>query len=154
MTLNICACAFEAARGRGAGTLVVIENVTEARAHLNSSYASARSCRRSVVAAGVAHEVTHRLQESHPTRDAAEAGQENDPKRSLSRRFTFRPLRIGNRQQPSDFSRTGDAPVPRGDINRVLEDTLQLLEPQLRNAEVQNLLRLLRAPSTGIRKRV
>jgi signal transduction histidine kinase len=61
-----------------------------------------------------------------------------DPKHKLLEKIHVQTLRAsGIVNNLLNFSRTGDSQFREFELNRVLEDTLQLLEPQLRNTEIE-----------------
>jgi PAS domain S-box-containing protein len=139
LTVNVSLAPFEAAHGVITGTLVVIENVTE-RAQLEQQLLEREKLSSiGLLAAGVAHEVNTPLAGIssyaqmllHQTSDA-------DPKRGLLEKIHLQTVRAsGIVNNLLNFSRTGDAEFRELDLNRVLDDTLQLLEPQLRTAKFE-----------------
>jgi two-component system NtrC family sensor kinase len=139
LTLNISLAPFEAARGVVTGTLVVVENVTE-RAQLEEQLLQREKLSSiGLLAAGVAHEVNTPLAGiSSYAQMLLQQVPDQDPKRKLLEKIHTQTLRAsGIVNNLLNFSRTGDAQFREVDLNRVLDDTLQLLEPQLRNARLE-----------------
>ncbi|HLG17702.1 MAG TPA: ATP-binding protein [Blastocatellia bacterium] len=138
LTLNISIAPFEAARGVVTGTLVVIENVTE-RAQLEEQLLQREKLSSiGLLAAGVAHEVNTPLAGiSSYAQMLLQQVSDVDPKHKLLEKIHLQTLRAsGIVNNLLNFSRTGDAQFREVDVNQVLDDTLQLLEPQLRNSKV------------------
>jgi PAS domain S-box-containing protein len=136
LTLNISLAPFEAARGVVTGTLVVMENVTE-RAQLEEQLLQREKLSSiGLLAAGVAHEVNTPLTGiSSYAQMLLQQVSEEDPKHKLLEKIRLQTLRAsGIVNNLLNFSRTGDAQFREVDINQVLDDTIQLLEPQLRSA--------------------
>jgi PAS domain S-box-containing protein len=139
LTLNVSLAPFEAARGVVTGTLVVIENVTE-RAQLEEQLLQREKLSSiGLLAAGVAHEVNTPLAGiSSYTQMLLQQVPETDSKRRMLEKIQTQTLRAsGIVNNLLNFSRTGDTQFREVDLNRVLDDTLQLLEPQLRNSRFE-----------------
>jgi len=122
------------------GALVVIEDVTS-RIRLEEQLQQREKLSSiGLLAAGVAHEVNTPLTGvSSYTQMLMGMLQETDPKHALLqkvRRQAERATNIVNNLL--NFSRTGSATeFGEVDIKRVLDDTLQLLEPQLRGNQIE-----------------
>ncbi len=122
------------------GALVVLEDVTS-RVRLEEQLQQREKLSSiGLLAAGVAHEVNTPLTGvSSYTQMLLGMLSETDPKHALLlkvRRQAERATNIVNNLL--NFSRTGDATeFNELDISRVLDDTLQLLEPQLRGNQIQ-----------------
>jgi two-component system, NtrC family, sensor kinase len=139
LTINMSLAPFEAARGVVTGTLVVIENVTE-RAQLEEQLLQREKLSSiGLLAAGVAHEVNTPLAGiSSYAQMLLQQIDGSDPKRRLLEKIHLQTVRAsGIVNNLLNFSRTGDAQFREIDLNQVLDDTLQLLEPQLRNARLE-----------------
>ncbi|HJQ24465.1 MAG TPA: ATP-binding protein, partial [Blastocatellia bacterium] len=125
--------------GVQAGWIIVLEDVTD-RANLEEQLRlSEKMAAIGLLAAGVAHEVNTPLAGiSSYTQMLLQQITEADPKRKLLEKIHAQTLRAsGIVNNLLNFSRTGDAQFRDVDLNRVLDDTLQLLEPQLRNARLE-----------------
>ncbi len=122
------------------GALVVLEDVTS-RVRLEEQLLQREKLSSiGLLAAGVAHEVNTPLTGvSSYTQMLLGMLSETDPKHALLlkvRRQAERATNIVNNLL--NFSRTGDATeFSELDISRVLDDTLQLLEPQLRGNQIE-----------------
>src|SRR4030095_751038 len=122
------------------GALVVLEDVT-ARIGLEEQLQQREKLSSiGLLAAGVAHEVNTPLTGvSSYTQMLLGMLAENDPKHALLQKVRTQAERATNIvNNLLNFSRTGSATeFGELDISRVLDDTLQLLEPQLRRNQVQ-----------------
>jgi PAS domain S-box-containing protein len=139
LTINMSLAPFEAARGVVTGTLVVIENVTE-RAQLEEQLLQREKLSSiGLLAAGVAHEVNTPLAGiSSYAQMLLQQIDGDDPKRRLLEKIHTQTVRAsGIVNNLLNFSRTGDTQFREIELNAVLDDTLQLLEPQLRNARLE-----------------
>ena len=140
LILNIALAPLEADSDEQTGALVVFEDVTQ-RLQLEEQLQQREKLSSiGMLAAGVAHEVNTPLTGvSSYTQMLLGMLPENDPKHALLlkvKRQADRATEIVNNLL--NFSRTGSAAEFTGvDIHRVLDDTLQLLEPQLRRSQIE-----------------
>ena len=140
LVLNIALAPLWADSDEQTGALVVFEDVTE-RLHLEEQLQQREKLSSiGLLAAGVAHEVNTPLTGvSSYTQMLLGMLSANDPKHALLlkvRRQADRATDIVNNLL--NFSRTGSAAeFDFVDIHRVLDDTLQLLEPQLRRSQIE-----------------
>jgi two-component system NtrC family sensor kinase len=140
LVLNIALAPLSTDSDERTGALVVFEDVTQ-RLHLEEQLQQREKLSSiGLLAAGVAHEVNTPLTGvSSYTQMLLNMLPETDPKHALLlkvRRQAERATDIVNNLL--NFSRTGSAAEFAGvDIHRVLDDTLQLLEPQLRRSHIE-----------------
>ncbi|HEY5074874.1 MAG TPA: ATP-binding protein, partial [Pyrinomonadaceae bacterium] len=140
LVLNIALAPLCADSDEQTGALVVFEDVTQ-RLHLEEQLQQREKLSSiGLLAAGVAHEVNTPLTGvSSYTQMLLNMLPENDPKHALLlkvKRQADRATEIVNNLL--NFSRTGSAAeFAAVDIHRVLNDTLQLLEPQLRRSQIE-----------------
>jgi PAS domain S-box-containing protein len=140
LVLNIALAPLCADSDEQTGALVVFEDVTQ-RLQLEEQLQQREKLSSiGLLAAGVAHEVNTPLTGvSSYTQMLLGMLSESDPKHALLlkvRRQAERATDIVNNLL--NFSRTGSAAeFDAVDIHRVLDDTLQLLEPQLRRSQIE-----------------
>lgn len=140
VVLNIALAPLYADTEEQTGALVVLEDVTQ-RLQLEEQLQQREKLSSiGLLAAGVAHEVNTPLTGvSSYTQMLLAMLPENDPKHALLekvRRQADRATDIVNNLL--NFSRTGSAAeFNQLNIHRVLDDTLQLLEPQLRRSQIE-----------------
>jgi len=138
LVINISLSPLETKDIRLTGTLILIEDITE-RVRLEEQIrATDKLSSIGLLAAGVAHEVNTPLTGiSSYTQMLLAQTPAIDPKHIVLekiKRQTLRASEIVNNLL--NFSRTGNVEFAELDINRVLDDTIQLLEPQLRNTQI------------------
>jgi PAS domain S-box-containing protein len=139
LVLNIALAPLQDAQGQ-TGALVVLEDVT-ARITLEEQLQQREKLSSiGLLAAGVAHEVNTPLTGvSSYTQMLLGMLNENDPKHALLQKVRTQAERATNIvNNLLNFSRTGSATeFAEIDVARVLDDTLQLLEPQLRRSQIE-----------------
>jgi len=143
LVLNIALAPLQDGQGQ-TGALVVLEDVT-ARITLEEQLQQREKLSSiGLLAAGVAHEVNTPLTGvSSYTQMLLGMLNETDPKHALLQKVRTQAERATNIvNNLLNFSRTGNAAeFAEVDVSRVLDDTLQLLEPQLRRSQIQILRR-------------
>jgi two-component system, NtrC family, sensor kinase len=137
--VNVALSPLKTNDARLSGTLILIEDITsrvrlEEQLRENDKLSSI-----GLLAAGVAHEVNTPLTGiSSYTQMLLAQTPDTDIKHSILekiKRQTLRASEIVNNLL--NFSRTASVELHELDINRVLDDTIQLLEPQLRNTKIE-----------------
>jgi len=138
LTLNISLAALQSKTAEFEGTLIAIEDVTERIRLEEQLQQSDKLSSIGLLAAGVAHEVNTPLTGiSSYSQMLMQQIPENDPRHQLLEKIyrqTSRASSIVNNLL--NFSRVSDARFGPVDLNRVLDDTIQLLEAQLRNTRI------------------
>lgn len=139
LVLNIALAPLQDAQGQ-TGALVVVEDVTTRISLEEQLQQREKLSSIGLLAAGVAHEVNTPLTGvSSYTQMLLAMLNENDPKHALLQKVRTQAERATNIvNNLLNFSRTGSA-TEFGDLDvaRVLDDTLQLLEPQLRRSQIE-----------------
>ena len=139
LVLNIALAPLQDVQGQ-TGALVVVEDVTTRISLEEQLQQREKLSSIGLLAAGVAHEVNTPLTGvSSYTQMLLGMLNENDPKRTLLQKVRTQAERASDIvNNLLNFSRTGSA-EQFGDVNvaRVLDDTLQLLEPQLRRSQIE-----------------
>jgi PAS domain S-box-containing protein len=139
LILNIALAPLQDTQGQ-TGALVVLEDVTSRISLEEQLQQREKLSSIGLLAAGVAHEVNTPLTGvSSYTQMLLGMLGENDPKHALLQKVRTQAERATNIvNNLLNFSRTGSATeFAELDISRVLDDTLQLLEPQLRRSQIQ-----------------
>lgn len=139
LVVNLSLSPLETKDARLAGSLILIEDITD-RVRLEEQLRAADKLSSiGLLAAGVAHEVNTPLTGiSSYTQMLLTQTPTVDPKHIVLekiKRQTMRASEIVNNLL--NFSRTGNVEFAELDIHKVLDDTIQLLEPQLRNTQIK-----------------
>lgn len=140
LVLNIALAPLCADSREQTGALVVFEDVTERLQLEDQLQQREKLSSIGLLAAGVAHEVNTPLTGvSSYTQMLLGMLPKNDPKHALLEKVSRQADRASEIvNNLLNFSRTGNAAEFTGlDIHRVLDDTLQLLEPQLRRSQIE-----------------
>ncbi len=139
LTLNISLAPLQSKTSEIEGTLVAIEDVTERIRLEEQLQQSDKLSSIGLLAAGVAHEVNTPLTGiSSYSQMLMQQIPENDPRHQLLEKIhrqTSRASSIVNNLL--NFSRVSDARLVPVALNQVLDDTIQLLEAQLRNTDIE-----------------
>ncbi len=139
LVLNIALAPLQDGQGQ-TGALVVLEDVTTRISLEEQLQQREKLSSIGLLAAGVAHEVNTPLTGvSSYTQMLLGMLNENDPKHALLQKVRTQAERATNIvNNLLNFSRTGSATeFAEVNIARVLDDTLQLLEPQLRRSQIE-----------------
>jgi two-component system, NtrC family, sensor kinase len=139
LTLNISLAPLHSKLGEVEGTLIAIEDVT-ARVGLEQQLQQSEKLSSiGLLAAGVAHEVNTPLTGiSSYAQLLLQQIPDTDPRHQLLQKIyrqTSRASSIVNNLL--NFSRVSDSRLAEVDLPRVLDDTIQLLDAQLRNTEIE-----------------
>lgn len=138
LTLNLSLAPLQSKTSETEGTLIAIEDVTERVMLEEQLQQTDKLSSIGLLAAGVAHEVNTPLTGiSSYSQMLMQQIPETDPRHLLLEKIhrqTSRASSIVNNLL--NFSRVSDARFTPVDLNRVIDDTIQLLEAQLRNTEI------------------
>ncbi|HXG86450.1 MAG TPA: ATP-binding protein [Pyrinomonadaceae bacterium] len=140
LILNVAIAPLRSVSNNQTGAIIVFENVTSRVKLEESLQQSEKLSSIGLLAAGVAHEVNTPLTGvSSYTQMLLGMIPETDPKHALLQKVQKQTDRASNIVgNLLNFSRTGNASeFTEIDINKLLDDTLQLLEPQLRKSQVE-----------------
>jgi hypothetical protein len=139
LTLNISLAALQSKTAEVEGTLVAIEDVTERVSLEEQLQQTDKLSSIGLLAAGVAHEVNTPLAGiSSYSQMLMQQIPETDPRHHLLEKIhrqTSRASSIVNNLL--NFSRVSDSRYVLVNLNRLIDDTIQLLEAQLRNTEIE-----------------
>ncbi len=140
LILNVAVAPLRSISNEQTGAIVVLENVSSRVKLEETLQQSEKLSSIGLLAAGVAHEVNTPLTGvSSYTQMLLGMIPETDPKHALLQKMQRQTDRASNIVgNLLNFSRTGSAiELSEVDINKLLDDTLQLLEPQLRKSNVE-----------------
>ncbi|MEP7214310.1 MAG: ATP-binding protein [Acidobacteriota bacterium] len=139
LILNVAVAPLRSISNAQTGAIIVLENVSSRVKLEETLQQSEKLSSIGLLAAGVAHEVNTPLTGvSSYTQMLLGMVPETDPKHALLQKMQRQTDRatniVGNLL---NFSRSGNAlELAEVNVNKLLDDTLQLLEPQLRNSQI------------------
>jgi PAS domain S-box-containing protein len=139
LIVNVAVAPLRTVSNQQSGAIIVLENVTSRVKLEESLQQSEKLSSIGLLAAGVAHEVNTPLTGvSSYTQMLLGMIPDTDPKHELLKKMHRQTERASNIVgNLLNFSRTGNSSdFDEIDINKLLNDTLQLLEPQLRRSNV------------------
>ena len=140
LILNVAVAPLRSVSNHQTGAIIVLENVTSRVKLEETVQQSEKLSSIGLLAAGVAHEVNTPLTGvSSYTQMLLGMIPETDPKHALLQKMQRQTDRASNIVgNLLNFSRTGSSEdFVEIDINKLLNDTLQLLEPQLRKSNIE-----------------
>ncbi|MET0753640.1 MAG: ATP-binding protein [Pyrinomonadaceae bacterium] len=140
LILNVAIAPLRSVSYNQTGAIIVLENVTSRIKLEETLQQSEKLSSIGLLAAGVAHEVNTPLTGvSSYTQMLLGMIPESDPKHALLQKVQKQTERASNiTNNLLNFSRAGNSTdFSEIDINKLLDDTLQLLEPQLRKSQVE-----------------
>jgi PAS domain S-box-containing protein len=140
LIVNVAVAPLRSVSNQQSGAIIVIENVSSRVKLEESLQQSEKLSSIGLLAAGVAHEVNTPLTGvSSYTQMLLGMVPETDPKHALLQKMHRQTERASNIVgNLLNFSRAGNtADFVEIDVNKLLNDTLQLLEPQLRTSNVE-----------------
>ncbi len=140
LIINVAVAPLRSVTNNQTGAIIVLENVTSRIKLEETLQQSEKLSSIGLLAAGVAHEVNTPLTGvSSYTQMLLGMIPETDPKHALLQKVQKQTDRASNIVgNLLNFSRTGNAAeFNEIDVNKLLEDTLQLLEPQMRKSRVE-----------------
>ncbi len=140
LILNVAVAPLQSVSNTQKGAIIVLENVTSRIKLEETVQQSEKLSSIGLLAAGVAHEVNTPLTGvSSYTQMLLGMIPETDPKHALLQKMQRQTDRASNIVgNLLNFSRTGGAAdFHEISINKLLDDTLQLLEPQLRQSQIE-----------------
>ena len=140
LIVNVAIAPLRSVSNQQTGAIIVLENVSSRVKLEESLQQNEKLSSIGLLAAGVAHEVNTPLTGvSSYTQMLMGMIPETDPKHALLQKMQRQTDRASNIVgNLLNFSRTGNAAdFAEIDINKLLNDTLQLLEPQLRKSNIQ-----------------
>ncbi|MFN2501153.1 MAG: ATP-binding protein [Pyrinomonadaceae bacterium] len=140
LILNVAVAPLRSISNQQTGAIIVLENVSSRVKLEETLQQSEKLSSIGLLAAGVAHEVNTPLTGvSSYTQMLLGMVPETDPKHALLQKMQRQTDRASNIVgNLLNFSRTGNADeIAEIDINTLLNDTLQLLEPQLRQSNIE-----------------